>query len=58
MTSGSLNLPEDRTPSVLNREKIWITVKRASYLIPDTGGDQPLYEQTFDEKLSDEVGPF
>jgi len=28
MLSNNLNLPEDRTPSVLNREAIWKEVKK------------------------------
>jgi len=54
MTTGSLNLPEDRTPSVLNREAIWKTVKRSTGLLIDTGGDQSVAEQELDQRLTDE----
>ena len=55
MTTGSLNLPEDRTPRVLNREAIWKTVKRSTGLILETvGGDQAVAEQDLDQKLTDE----
>jgi Leucine-rich repeat (LRR) protein len=54
MTTGSLNLPEDRTPSVLNREAIWKTVKRSTGLLLDTGADQSVAEHELDQKLTDE----
>jgi hypothetical protein len=54
MTSGSLNLPEDRTPSVLNREKIWKMVKRSMGLVVDSP-DLPNQDQEVDEKLTEEV---
>jgi len=54
MTSGSLNLPEDRTPSVLDREAIWKMVKRSNGLVIETG-DQPILDHEVDEKLTDEV---
>ena len=54
MTSGSLNLPEDRTPSVLDRDTIWKMVKRSNGLVTDSP-DQPNMDQEVDEKLTDEV---
>ena len=54
MTTGSLNLPEDRTPSVLDRETIWKMVKRSTGLVVDSP-DSANLDQEVDEKLTEEV---
>lgn len=56
--SNTLNLPEDRTPSVLNRESIWRSVKKTHSQYVDGKNKELMTDTDIEdqlESLSDEV---